>query len=172
MTFPNALALKLVIGICCALALALLVNDRNRWKSKATLRQQQVVAEKAAHHATVANYQAAAAQAREADAANAARVRTEQARINERTSNDFESRIAAARAVSGRLQQQAGSAATDRSGGRAEAVPGLSAAAARSAEAAGEGGLPPPDRLIATEQAIQLDELIKWVHAQAAVPRD
>ena len=33
----------------------------------------------------------------------------------------------------------------------------------------GQDRFPDPDRLIATEQAIQLDELIKWVRAQAAV---
>ncbi len=52
MILPDATTLKLLIGILCALALALLVHDRNRWKSTATLRQQQVVAEKAAHLAT------------------------------------------------------------------------------------------------------------------------
>ena len=32
-----------------------------------------------------------------------------------------------------------------------------------------QDGLPQPERLIATEQAIQLDELIKWVERQHAV---
>ena len=171
MTLPNATTLKLAIGIVCALALALLVHDRNRWKSTATLRQQQVVAEKAAHLATVANYRAAAAQAREADAANAARVRLDQARINERISDDFESRIAAARARSGQLRRQQPSAAADPRSGRAAPVPALPAAALAAPQAAGENGLPASDQLIATEQAIQLEELIKWVRAQAAVPQ-
>jgi hypothetical protein len=48
-------------------------------------------------------------------------------------------------------------------------VPGLSAAAEKPAQAAGEDRLSQSDQLIATEQAIQLDELIKWVRAQAAV---
>jgi len=46
-------------------------------------------------------------------------------------------------------------------------VPGLSAAPGGSPQAPGEDGF--SDRLIATEQAIQLDELIKWVKRQAAV---
>ena len=174
MSLPATATIKLAIAIVCALALALLVSDRNRWKSTASLRQQQVVAEKAAHLATVANYRAAAEQARRDDAANAARVRLAQARINERTADDFETRIAAARARAAgldgdRLRGQAASAAADPGRGRAAPVPGLPAAAQGAAQAAGEDGLPAADRMIATEQAIQLDELIKWVKAQAAV---
>ena len=48
-------------------------------------------------------------------------------------------------------------------------VPGLPAAARGAAQAAGQDRLPQSDALTATEQAIQLDELIKWVRAQAAV---
>jgi hypothetical protein len=51
-------------------------------------------------------------------------------------------------------------------------VSGISAAPGGAAEAAGENGLPLADRELATEQAIQLDELIKWVRAQAAVDTD
>jgi hypothetical protein len=39
----------------------------------------------------------------------------------------------------------------------------------RPRQAADQDGLSPQDRLIATEQAIQLDELIKWVEAQGRV---
>ncbi len=169
MTFPNAAMVKLAIGIICALALALLVNDHNRWKSTAVLRQQQAVAEKAAHLATVANYRAAAAQAPQADAANARRVEREQVRINERIEDDFESRIAAARLRSGELRRQAGSTAANPGAGRAAPLPGLPAATDAAPEAAGQNGLPAAERLIATEQAIQLDELIKWVRAQTGV---
>jgi hypothetical protein len=45
----------------------------------------------------------------------------------------------------------------------------LSAAARSIDETAREGRLPPADALTATEQAIQLDELIKWVRSQAQV---
>jgi hypothetical protein len=47
-------------------------------------------------------------------------------------------------------------------------VPGLSAAAGGASQSASEGEFSRSDRLIATEQAIQLDELIKWARAQAA----
>jgi hypothetical protein len=48
-------------------------------------------------------------------------------------------------------------------------VPGLPATPGQSHQTAREDGLSISERLIATEQAIQLDELIKWVRLQAAV---
>jgi hypothetical protein len=48
-------------------------------------------------------------------------------------------------------------------------LPNLPVAAGRTHEAARENGLPAGDALTATEQAIQLDELIKWVNRQAAI---
>lgn len=164
----SAASLKLFIGIACALLLALLIHDRNRWKAKTSHYAELLADERSAHLGTVANYRAAAERARLSDAANAARVRAEQSAINERTSHDYKSRIAAARAAAGRLRgHEAAGAAV--SAGRAAPVPGLSAAAGGTAEAAGQDRLPDPDRLIATEQAIQLDELIKWVRVQGQV---
>ena len=168
---PPGLSLKLIVGIACALLLALLVHDRNRWKGKTEHYAALLSAERSAHSATVANYRAAAEQARNSDAANAARVKADQAAISERTSNDFESRIAAARARSERLRSGAGSAAADTRSGGAAPVPAVPTAAEGTAQGAGEDGLPQADQMIATEQAIQLDELIKWVERQAAVPR-
>ena len=167
--FPERLALKLVIGLAAALMLALLIGDRNRWKSKASHYSGLLAAERGAHSATVAGYRAAAGQARAADAANEARVKASQAAINERTANDYESRIAAARAYSDRLRRQA-RANADSGAGRAAPMPRLSAAAGVTAEAAGENRLSRAERLLATEQAIQLDELIRWVRRQHAVP--
>jgi hypothetical protein len=48
-------------------------------------------------------------------------------------------------------------------------VPGLAAPPGGVAQAAGEDGLPLADRELATKQAIQLDELIKWVRRQHAI---
>jgi hypothetical protein len=45
-------------------------------------------------------------------------------------------------------------------------VPGLSVAARGPAQTTGENQLSADDALTATELAIQLDELIKWVLAQ------
>lgn len=62
------------------------------------------ITEGAAFVTTVANYRAAAGEARASDQANAQRVAAEQAAINERTSNDYESRLAAARSLVRRLR--------------------------------------------------------------------
>ena len=166
---PDRTTFKLVIGIAAALMLAMLIHDRNRWRSRSESYAAQLGAERNAHSATVANYRAAAEQARREDAESLARVKAEQTQISERTSNDFEERIAAARASARRLRDQA-AAAADSGARRVAPVPGLPAATGVIAQAAGEGGLSQSDRLIATEQAIQLDELIKWVRAQQAVP--
>ncbi|HEX6071632.1 MAG TPA: hypothetical protein VFY95_01325, partial [Sphingomicrobium sp.] len=120
----------------------------------------------------VANYRAAAEVARAADKANAGRVAAEQNAINERISDDYEKRLAAARAAganlnAGGLRVEARTAAADPGHGGGAPVPGLAVATGRAHQAAGEDRL--PDALIATEQAIQLDELIKWVKAQAEV---
>jgi hypothetical protein len=48
-------------------------------------------------------------------------------------------------------------------------MPGLPAAPGGADRAAAQNELSLADRLTATEQAIQLDELIKWVKAQSAV---
>jgi hypothetical protein len=169
---PSTLALKLVAAVCALLSVALLVQDRNRWKSVAALRQEQLVAERSAHNATVANYRAAAERARREDAQNLARVKAEQAAINERTLDDYENRISAARTHAERLRSHAQSAATSPRGGGAAPMPRLPGSAEGTAQAAGQDGLSYADRLIATEQAIQLDELIRWVEAQGKVSPD
>ena len=166
---PHSLALKLVAAIGCVLMLTLLIHDRNRWKAKTAHYAELLSGERAAHSATVANYRLAAEQARRSDAENAARVKAEQAAINERTAYDFTTRIAAARARAGELRRRARATEADPGGGGAAPVPGLSAPARGAAQAAGEDRLSQQDRLIATEQAIQLDELINWVRSQAKV---
>ena len=81
--------------------------------------------EQAAFAGTVANYRAAAETARAADQANAARVAAEQAKINEGRSDEFEARLAAARAAAERLRIQAQGPA-DPGARRNASVPGLS----------------------------------------------
>ena len=56
----DRLTLKLILGIACALALALLVHDRNRWKAKTTHYSEMLAAERGAHAATITNVRAAA----------------------------------------------------------------------------------------------------------------
>jgi hypothetical protein len=168
-----------VTGIAAALALVgLLVAERidaQHWRKESARFETLYGDEQLAFARTTAAYREAADTARAEDRANAARVTAEQQSINERTADDFEKRLAAARrAAADRLRGTAAAGAADPRSGGAAAVPGLSTAAVGAAEAAGDHGLPAAavradHALIATEQAIQLDELIAWVKRQAAV---
>jgi hypothetical protein len=173
MSMLRLLNVQGIAGIAVALALGILLlvqkGETRHWRKESGRFEQLYGQQQAALATTVANYRAAAAQAEAADKANAGRVAAEQRAISERTSNDFEARLAAARLSAQRLRGQGAAAAADPGGGAAAPVPGLSAASGRPAQAAGQDRLPRSDALTATEQAIQLDELIKWVRAQAAV---
>jgi hypothetical protein len=162
-----------IAGIALSLALGVMLliqkGETHHWKKASTGFEQLYHQEQAAFATTVANYRSAADQARAADQANVSRVAAEQRAINERTSDEYQSRVAAARAdVAKRLRSQSEAAASPGAGGNAS-MPGLSLAPGGTAEAAGKDQLPGSDALAATEQAIQLDELIKWVKAQAEV---
>lgn len=142
-------------------------------------------AEQIAHQQTVANYRAAAAEAELAAQENVARVTAEQQNINEERSRVFEQRIAGARARAAGLERVYDSVRSGTGQGRAEPAdmsgPGI--APSDPAETSGEDRFPPycpavsatgelslSDALIATEQAIQLDELITAVIALSQVP--
>lgn len=159
-------------GLAAATILALLLVvakiDARHWKNQSVQFEQLYRAETKAHAETIANFKVATERARAADRANADRVAVAQSSISERINHDFEARLADARARADRLRQRA-QAASDHGRVRGAPVPGLPAATARSGEAAGQDRLPDADRLIATEQAIQLDALIRWVRAQAAI---
>jgi hypothetical protein len=166
----------LAVSLCLAVLLVVQRAETRHWKKQSSRFEQLYRAEQSAFATTVSNYRAAADQARAQDTANAERVAAEQQAINERTTHDFEARIAAARAAAERLRLQPQPTA-DRGSGRSAAVPRVPAAASGPAQAPREDRLPPApstklgtgDALTATEQAIQLDELIKWVKAQAKV---
>jgi hypothetical protein len=165
-----------IAGIAASLALGLLLliqkGETRHWKKQSASFEQLYRSEQSAFSTTVANYRAAADQARAADEANVKRVAADQAAINQRTEHEFEARIAAARADAQRLRVRA-EAAADPGAGRDSSMPGLSAAAGSASQGARQDRLPDTDRELATEQAIQLDELIKWVRAQAAIdPND
>src|SRR5205085_4152068 len=102
------------------------------------------------------------------DAANASRVAAEQRAITERTTDEYEARLAAARAAAQRLQHLAEAPAGSGARGAAS-VPSLPHGTGSTAKAAGQDRLPDTDALTATEQAIQLDEPIKWVRRQGKV---
>jgi hypothetical protein len=116
-----------------------------------------------ANQQTISNYRAAAEAARKADADNKARVEAEQAKISKEQSDEYEARIAAARATAQRLRQQLAQAHPGSPG--AAPVPGVPAPTGQPPQGPSDG-LSIDDRLTATEQGIQLDELIKWVKRQ------
>lgn len=141
-----------------------------------------LTAEQDAHQKTIGNHQQAARQAEAAQAAEIARVRAADRVNNERLSHDYETRIADLRAraavLAGRVR--AGTPATGPGLSGEAAMPGPVAAPGRTAAAAPHQGLPDPagagslyppmnleERLIASEQAAQLDALIDGIIAQA-----
>ena len=162
-----------IAGLAAALALAVLLlvqkGETRHWKKQSAQFEQLYATGQAALAGTVANYRAAADAAREDDRANLARVGADQRAISERTANDFETRLADARTLARRLRGEAAGAPADPGAGRGAPMPGLPAAAGGAAQGPGEDQLPADDALTATEQAIQLDELIKWVEKQHAV---
>ena len=162
-----------MIGIGAALLLLVMVavksGEARHWRKQAARTELLYLAEQSAAARTVANYRAAADTARAADLANVQRVAAAQRAISERTTNDLETRLAAARARALRLQLEARPPAAAGGPRRAASVPAARAAPGAPGGAAEEDGLSLADRLTATEQAIQLDELIKWVKGQAAV---
>jgi hypothetical protein len=82
-----------IAGIAVALALGILLliqkGETRHWKKQSAGFEQLYHQEQAAFAGTVANYRAAAEQARIADAANAARVAAAQRTINERSNYEF-----------------------------------------------------------------------------------
>ncbi|MGZ2412104.1 hypothetical protein ACUXST_001525 [Sphingomonas sp. F9_3S_D5_B_2] len=167
-----------IAGLAAAIALLglLIVQhlDAQHWRKESDRFEKLYGDEQLAFAKTTAAYREAAETARAEDRANAERVASEQSAINERTEDDFETRLAAARLAADRLRRNSPAGPADRGAGGAAPMPGLPAAATSATESAGRDGLPATsldddDALIATEQAIQLDELIKWVKRQAAV---
>lgn len=142
-----------------------------------------------------ADTRAAQAQARADDAEHILSVTRQDAAITRKAGEDYDARIAQARAdadalrarladADERLRNAARAAGNGEGGGRAPPVSGLSAARPEADEAAGANGLPAPacdpliagsmtigERQLATEQAIQLDELITSIENFAKVDR-
>lgn len=138
-----------------------------------------LAAEIEAHNGTIADFWLASRQAETRQIENKARVATQQAAITERIEHDYQTRLSALRArhhelaravasnASGRLR--AGATKVDPGAPRAAGLPGTGTAASSADEAPGDHGLSLGQRLIASEQALQLDALIDWTLAQAAV---
>jgi hypothetical protein len=158
----------LAASLCLGLLLILQMGQTRHWKKQSSQFEQLYRGEQAAFAGTVANYRAAAEQARAADRAAAERVAAEQRAINERTANDYEARVANARARA-HAQRLRLEASADPGNRASPPMSGLAVAAGGASETAREDRLSVADRLTATELAIQLDELIKWVKRQSEV---
>ena len=173
---PRILNLQGMLGIAASLLLLGLfvvkAGEARHWHKQSGRFEQLYLGEQSARAQTVANYRAAAETARLSDQANAGRVAAAQRNISERTTHDYEARLADARARAQRLQLAQRAPATAQRGGRAAPVPAAGPTPGAPGRAAEENGLPISDALIATEQAIQLDELIRWVRAQGAISGD
>jgi hypothetical protein len=173
MTYLRLLNIQGIAGLAAAVCLALLLviqkGDTRHWRKQSDQYERLYRGGEAALAGTVVNYRAAAEAARAADRAASERVTAEQRGINQRSQNALETRLALARSAAQRLRGEPRTAPADPGGRGSAPVPRLSAAASSPAQAAGQDRLPPHDALTATEQAIQLDELIAWVKRQAAV---
>jgi hypothetical protein len=170
---PRILNLQGLIGIAASVLLLILVfvkvGEVRHWRKQSAHFELLYLGEQSAGARTIANYRAATEAARAADQANAERVAAGQRLISERTSNDLEARLADARARALRLQLDSRPPAAAGGARRAAPLPAARTAPGAPRASAEEDGLSLADRLIATEQAIQLDELIKWVTAQETV---
>jgi hypothetical protein len=185
---PSWLTLKLAGYVGAGLAVLLFVGLALHWKSTMTARGEQLATicaatraaadspklpcvqvpqQIAALGATIINVRAATAKAEANDKANAQRVQAQQSQINQESSNAYEARLADARAAAQRLRDQL---AAQTHSGRSSASPVSSVPSPAGGPAqSSQDGFSIDDRLTATEQAIQLDELIKWVKKQHTV---
>lgn len=142
--------------------------DARHWHKQSDRYEQLYHDEQGAHRQTQLNYHIAAEKARKDDLANKQRVEREQKAASDERTKAYEARLADARARAERLRHEL-EAATHPSGAGKPSVPGVSNAPGRPDGSASEGGLSLADRLTATEQAIRLDELQKWVKQQLGI---
>jgi hypothetical protein len=150
-------------GIVLALALGFWMRGQRIDTLEARL-----VAEKARYEQQVSDYRAAYNKAR-ADALAAARkVETEQERITHEVSADYQARLADVRARYSRLLAEAN--ADSRDAGEAD-LPGVSDATGGPDDGPAYCGLSLETRLVASEQALQLQALQDWLWGQVAVER-
>jgi hypothetical protein len=158
-------ALSLILGIL----LGIQKMETRHWKKQADQYEQLYNREHAKLTTLVDDYKAAAAAAKASDRANAERVKGLQNQIGQEQKNEYEKRIADARARAERLRHVQPQAGGDPCATGGKAVSGVSAPASGTPETTCKDRLPAPDALTATEQAIQLDELIKWVKRVAGI---
>jgi len=142
------------------------IAERDRAVAQRTGERDQ---ERAAHRSTKQIYATAQAEARELEEKRLARVAAEQQEITDDVVEDYRRRLADARASAERLRQNLPARAGADGAPDHLDLSDAGGAAGGAAAAAEDPRFPLEQRLIATEQAIQLDALITWVTAQAAV---
>lgn len=168
----------IALGLAIALAVAVLRADaisaeRDLAHDRLTDAVQARDAERAAHQQTKKRYRSAQAEAEALERARLARVKAEQQEITDEVVAVYRLRLADARARAEQLRVQLGRAGEHPAGSPGgEYLSGTGTAAAGIDGAAPDPGLSLYERLVATEQAIQLDALISWVERQAQVETD
>ncbi len=148
-----------ILGLVLALVIVKIQRDAARVKTEQT---------QLAFDRTVENYRRAREAAARLDMANVARVSRDQQVITEKVSNDYEKDLLAARLRADALRLSLANTINS-SRSRAENLPRTGTTAERADDKTAEDGFSVGDRLIATEQAIQLDALQTWVQAQAQI---
>lgn len=127
------------------------------------------MAERSSHQKTQDNFRLAMSEARVANLNNLLRVVQEQSKITEGITDEYQANLADVRrrADAIRLRFEAAAATGGNTGG--QPMPGLSESARAADEATRKARLSLGDRLTATETALQLVALQKWVRGQSAV---
>ncbi len=173
MNFLRLINVQGIVGIAVSAILAILLGlqmtHTRHWHKQSDRFEHLYDAEKIAHQGTILNYREAAETARKADAANKARAQREQVAINTEREQSYEARIADARARADRVRREQGTTAAHPGSSGGAPVSRLPGPPSDDGAASPEAGLSLDDRLIATEQAIQLDELIRWVNSQTRI---
>jgi hypothetical protein len=185
----SAVTAKLIGVGLAALLLIGVVADLKRWERRAHTAEAQAIADCTATRAAsgvtrlrcdqtdeqirflgeaLNSVAAKTAEAQQSDANNKARVEGEQNTISQERGSSYETRIADARARANSLRSSTGRTANSSGSGK-PSVSGLPSTSGIVAQIAEQDRFSLADRLTATEQAIQLDELIKWTKAQHAV---
>lgn len=155
----------LSLGVIVFLLLAKAGETRraDKWQLRATETQ-------AAFDKTVAEVRRVRAEQKAADEAHARKVEQAQAETSQEVANDYQKRLSELRARYDALRLSKGAPAADprRAGG--ENLPGVSTPS-RGVDGPAPPGLSLSDIFTCESQAIQLDELQRWIREQLAIPR-
>ena len=160
-----------VIALLLVLALtwhgkAVVTDQRDAAIAQTKVQLAKTKVQVAHHRETKRRYKAAQRAAQDAETARLIRVKAQQETINAHASQDYARRLADLRARFDGLRGRAGAGAGGARGGLA--VSGVPAAPG-GADGAAEDGFSLAERFLASQQGIQLDELISWIERQHAV---